>query len=201
MIEWGQESTWSKTGNILVVKQAYRKNQTQWANKLNGKKAELPIQLVTGWMMMIMTTMTMDRERKSNNTDKNQKRKKSYKTLIGDLTQYTRDCLFPGESPVFHPPPPIHVVVGPILRKRTKKEKKRKRARFTWCSSVCIALAVWYVWNYTGCADSCIAASAPASADGERYIYIHICEWVSECSEWVRVSRRWRCRTESEHFL
>lgn len=73
---------------------------------LNGKKAELPIQLVTGRMMMMMTIMTMmiDRERKESlkKTDKN--KRKSYKTLVGNLTQYTRDCLFPGESPVFSPP-------------------------------------------------------------------------------------------------
>lgn len=99
------------------------------------KKAELPIQLVTG---RIMTTTMMMMDESLINTDKNQK--KSHKTLVGDLTQYTRDCLFPGESPVFLPS--IHVVVGPILRKRTKKEKGKKRARFTWCSSVCIALAV-----------------------------------------------------------
>lgn len=66
----------------------------------------------------------MNEKKKSlNNTDKNQK--KSYKTLIGDLTQYTRDCLFPGESPVFLPP--IHVVVGPNSPKKNKKRKKERK--------------------------------------------------------------------------
>lgn len=82
----------------------------------------------------------MNEKKSLNNTDKNQKRKKSYKTLIGDLTQYTRDCLFPGESPVFLPPHPCGSRSN--SPKKNKKRKEKKRARFTWCSSVCIALAV-----------------------------------------------------------
>lgn len=89
-------------------------------------------------------------------------------------------------SPLFFPPHPCGSRSN--SPKKNKKRKEKKRARFTWCSSVCIALAVWYVWNYTGFADSCIAASAPVSADGEReiYIYTYMCKWVSE---WVSVSK------------
>lgn len=59
------------------------------------------------------------------NTDKNQK--KSYKTLIGDLTQYTRDCLFPGESPVSLPHPCGSRSNSP---KKNKKRKEKKKGTF-----------------------------------------------------------------------
>lgn len=115
-----------KTGNILVVKTSTWENQTQWANKLSmEKKAELPIQLVTGRMMM-MTIMTMmiDREWKESliNTDKNQKKKILQNTCWWLDSIYSQLFVSWG-VPCFSPP--IHVVVGTILRKRTKKEKRR----------------------------------------------------------------------------
>lgn len=55
-----------QNGEYPRCKTSTWENKTQWANKLSmEKKAELPVQLVTGrMMMMMMTIMTMmiDRE-------------------------------------------------------------------------------------------------------------------------------------------
>lgn len=140
-----------------------RQINSQW------KKAELPIQLVTGWIMTTTMMMMIDREWEKeslNNTDKNQKKNPTKHLLVTWLNILTTVCFL--GSPLFFPP---HPCGSRSNSPKKNKKRKKKRARFTWCSSVCIALAVWYVETILALLTLALQlVRPPRQMERERYI-------------------------------